>query len=154
MNDANEVTYAAKQAGLVPANIKSWQRQAVHLIEKQSLHTFKRIKNNTKGLKANIKSNEITGKLRAEVRGESPGFICVLPTDVHQSVIGKGQGVADEDIAIIIGKSIIDRDIAQKIQYYPANYTKEVSKIICIGRKCLIKKNATINRYSWQPIVY
>jgi hypothetical protein len=32
--------------------------------------------------------------LGAEVYAESPGFICLLPDDVHQSVVGRGSSVA------------------------------------------------------------
>jgi|GEM_PF-2380900 len=43
----------------------------------------------------NIRLNGIAGKLGAEVYSESPGFICILPNDVHESVIGKGKNVAE-----------------------------------------------------------
>ena len=37
----------------------------------------------------------IAGKLGAEVYNESPGFICILPGDVHESVVGRGASVAE-----------------------------------------------------------
>ena len=45
--------------------------------------------------KFNIKLDGIAEKLGAEVYNESSGFICLLPADVHESVLGRGDSVAE-----------------------------------------------------------
>ena len=45
--------------------------------------------------KFNIKLDGIAEKLGAEVYNESSGFICLLPADVHESVLGRGHSVAE-----------------------------------------------------------
>jgi len=76
----------------------------------------------------NIKLDGIAGKLGAEVYSESPGFICLLPNDVYESVVGKGSSVAeavenwdlklkahlrnaaDDDIIVIYVKSLLVKE--------------------------------------------
>ncbi|RZJ82350.1 MAG: hypothetical protein EOO20_24535 [Chryseobacterium sp.] len=43
----------------------------------------------------NIELDGLPKLLGAEVYQESPGFICLLPNDVHQSVVGRGSSVAE-----------------------------------------------------------
>ena len=43
----------------------------------------------------NIELDGLPKLLGAEVYKESPWFICLLPNDVHQSVVGKGGSVAE-----------------------------------------------------------
>ncbi|RZK65341.1 MAG: hypothetical protein EOO85_28460, partial [Pedobacter sp.] len=43
----------------------------------------------------NIELDGLPKLLGAEVYQESPRFICLLPNDVHQSVVGKGGSVAE-----------------------------------------------------------
>ena len=43
----------------------------------------------------NIDLNGLPKLLGAEVYQESPGFICLLPNDVHESVVGRGESVAE-----------------------------------------------------------
>lgn len=43
----------------------------------------------------NIELDGLPKLLGAEVYQESPGFICLLPNDVHESVVGKGGSVAE-----------------------------------------------------------
>jgi len=45
--------------------------------------------------KFNIKLDGIAEKLGAEVYNESSGFICLLPADVHESVLGRGDSIAE-----------------------------------------------------------
>ncbi|MCX3264831.1 hypothetical protein [Pedobacter agri] len=45
--------------------------------------------------KHNIELDGLPKLLGAEVYQESPGFICLLPNDVHESVVGKGSSVAE-----------------------------------------------------------
>jgi len=42
-----------------------------------------------------IKLHGIAEKLGAQVYSESPGFICLLPKDVHSSVVGRGSSVGE-----------------------------------------------------------
>lgn len=42
-----------------------------------------------------IELEGIAGELGAEVYNESLGFICLLPGDVHESVVGGGASVAE-----------------------------------------------------------
>lgn len=42
-----------------------------------------------------IELDGIAKELRAEVYNESPGFVCILPGDVHNSVVGRGPSVAE-----------------------------------------------------------
>ncbi len=37
----------------------------------------------------------LAGKLGAEIFSESPGFVCLLPQDVHESVLGRGSSVSE-----------------------------------------------------------
>jgi hypothetical protein len=45
--------------------------------------------------KHNIELDGLPKLLGAEVYQESPGFICLLPNDVHERVVGKGSSVAE-----------------------------------------------------------
>lgn len=45
--------------------------------------------------KHNIELDGLPKLLGAEVYNESPGFICLLPNDVHESVVGRGASVAE-----------------------------------------------------------
>ncbi|RZJ90963.1 MAG: hypothetical protein EOO20_06530 [Chryseobacterium sp.] len=45
--------------------------------------------------KHNIELDGLPKLLGAEVYQESPGFICLLPNDVHESVVGRGSSVAE-----------------------------------------------------------
>jgi len=42
-----------------------------------------------------IKLDGIAGKLGAQVYSESPGFICLLEEDIHESVVGRGASVVE-----------------------------------------------------------
>jgi len=42
-----------------------------------------------------IELEGLAGELGAEVYNESPGFICLLPADIHESVKGIGASVAE-----------------------------------------------------------
>lgn len=43
----------------------------------------------------NIELDGLPKLLGAEVYQESPGFICILSNDVHESVVGRGESVAE-----------------------------------------------------------
>lgn len=43
----------------------------------------------------NIELDGLPKLLGAEVYQESPGFICLLSNDVHESVVGRGESVAE-----------------------------------------------------------
>lgn len=45
--------------------------------------------------KHDIELDGIPKELGAEVYSESPGFVCILPQDVHGSIIGRGGSVAE-----------------------------------------------------------
>ncbi|WP_231464718.1 hypothetical protein [Pedobacter sp. Leaf132] len=45
--------------------------------------------------KHEVELNGIAKKLGAEIYAESPGFVCLLPADVHNSVTAKGGSVAE-----------------------------------------------------------
>lgn len=45
--------------------------------------------------KHEIELEGIPKELGAEVYAESPGFVCLIPQDVHGSVIGRGRSVAE-----------------------------------------------------------
>ncbi|WP_316739243.1 hypothetical protein [Pedobacter aquatilis] len=45
--------------------------------------------------KHEVELDRIAEKLGAEVYIESPGFVCLLPADVHNSVTAKGDSVAE-----------------------------------------------------------
>jgi len=87
----------------------------------------------------NIKLDGIAGKLGAEVYSESPGFICILPNDVHESVVGKGMSVAEavenwdlklkahlrnadeDDVIVLYVKSLLIKDQSKEdIKIKPA----------------------------------
>jgi hypothetical protein len=42
-----------------------------------------------------IELDGIAKELGAQVYNEPPGFICILPDDVHDSVVGRGASVAE-----------------------------------------------------------
>lgn len=42
-----------------------------------------------------IELDGLAGKLGAKVYSESPGFVCVLPQDINESVIGRGSAVVE-----------------------------------------------------------
>ncbi|RYF11092.1 MAG: hypothetical protein EOO42_21770 [Flavobacteriales bacterium] len=88
----------------------------------------------------NIELDGLPKLLGAEVYQESPGFICLLPNDVHESVVGKGSSVAE---------AIDNWDV--KLQAHLRNAGHDDPVVIFV--KGLLVKNAYLEEQAPTPTV-
>ena len=87
----------------------------------------------------NIELDGLPKLLGAEVYQESPGFTCLLPNDMHQSVVGRGGSVAE---------SVNNWDA--KLQAHLRNAVDDDPIVIFV--KGLLNKKAFVEEQQYAPI--